>query len=97
MLSPKTQTNLKNAQSYFEEHLAVGDYYSEAEQVVGEWIGTGAEALQLGATVGRNEFLKLCDNRHPQTGERLTQRQNTSRRTLTLVKTRWRTGGCSLT
>ena len=41
MLSPKTQTNLKNAQSYFDEHLAVGDYYSEGEQVIGEWIGRG--------------------------------------------------------
>lgn len=80
MLSAKTQTNLKNAKTYFEEHLAVGDYYSESEQVVGEWIGTGAAALELGATVGKDEFLKLCENRHPQTGERLTQRVNGSRR-----------------
>jgi hypothetical protein len=28
MLSPKTQTNLKNAKSYFAEHLAIGDYYA---------------------------------------------------------------------
>ena len=80
MLSPKTQTNLKNAKSYFEEHLAVGDYYSESEQVVGEWIGAGAALLELGAVVGKNEFLKLCENRHPQTGERLTQRLKHSRR-----------------
>ncbi|MGI8438179.1 MAG: MobF family relaxase, partial [Chthoniobacterales bacterium] len=80
VLSPKTQTNLKNAKSYFEEHLAVGDYYSESEKVVGEWIGTGAGLLKLGAIVGQEEFLKLCDNRHPQTGERLTQRLNHSRR-----------------
>jgi hypothetical protein len=33
MLSPQTQTNLKNAKSYFEEHLAAGDYYAEAERV----------------------------------------------------------------
>lgn len=80
MLSPKTQTNLKNARSYFEEHLAVGDYYSESEHVTGEWIGSGAEALQLGTIVRKDEFLKLCDNRHPQTGERLTQRRNDTRR-----------------
>lgn len=80
MLSPKTQTNLKNAKSYFEEHLGVGDYYSESEQVVGEWIGTGAGLLDLGVVVGQDEFLKLCENRHPQTGERLTQRLNHSRR-----------------
>jgi conjugative relaxase-like TrwC/TraI family protein len=80
MLSPNTQTNLKNAQSYFEEHLAVGDYYSEGEQVTCEWIGAGAARLELGAVVGKDEFLKLCENRHPQTGERLTQRLNDSRR-----------------
>ncbi len=80
MLSPKTQTNLKNAKGYFEEHLAVGDYYSESEQVVGEWIGAGAAVLDLEAVVGQDEFVKLCDNRHPQTGERLTQRLKHSRR-----------------
>lgn len=47
MLSPQTQTNLKNAKSYFEEHLAVGDYYAEAGRVVGEWIGKGAAMLGL--------------------------------------------------
>ncbi|MEP6672443.1 MAG: MobF family relaxase [Chthoniobacter sp.] len=81
MLSPKTQTNLKNAQSYFEEHLAVGDYYSQGEQIVGEWIGRGAVALGLSAVVGKEEFLKLCENRHPQTGERLTARMKETRQT----------------
>lgn len=80
MLSPKTQTNLKNAKSYFEEHLAVGDYYSEAEQVIGEWIGTGATLLELAGAVGKDEFLRLCENQHPQTGKRLTRRLNRSRR-----------------
>lgn len=80
MLSPKTQTNLKNAQSYFDEHLAVGDYYSEDEQVVGEWIGRGAASLGLAAAVSKGEFLRLCENRHPQTAERLTARMKDTRR-----------------
>lgn len=42
MLSPETQTNLKNAKSYFEEHLCVGDYYTEGERARGEWLGAGA-------------------------------------------------------
>jgi conjugative relaxase-like TrwC/TraI family protein len=79
MLSPKTQTNLKNAKVYFEEHLAVGDYYSDSERVVGEWIGTGAAVLELGGVVGKDEFLNLCENRHPKTGKRLTQRLKHSR------------------
>ncbi len=79
MLSPKTQYNLTNAQEYFEEHLCTGDYYSEGEGIRGQWFGKGAEALGLRGDVGRDEFLALCDNHHPQTGESLTQRRKNLR------------------
>ena len=42
MVTAKTQYNLKNAEEYFEEHLAVGDYYDEGQRITGEWIGLGA-------------------------------------------------------
>ena len=80
VLSPKTQTNLKNAKGYFEEHLSVGDYYAENERVQGEWLGEGAALLGLAGPVTRDEFLALCDNQHPKSGELLTQRRNTVRR-----------------
>jgi len=51
MLSPKTQTSLKNAKGYFEEHLRVGDYYAENERVQGEWLGAGAAQLGLAGIV----------------------------------------------
>ena len=35
MVTAKTQYNLKNAQEYFEEHLAVGDYYAEGLELPG--------------------------------------------------------------
>jgi conjugative relaxase-like TrwC/TraI family protein len=79
MLSPKTQTNLANAKTYFEEHLAVGDYYTEASRVSGQWIGEGAASLGLRSTVDQKAFIALCDNLHPQTGERLTLRKKTTR------------------
>jgi conjugative relaxase-like TrwC/TraI family protein len=79
VLSPKTQTNLRNAKGYFEEHLSVGDYYAENERVQGEWIGEGAALLGLAGRVMRDEFLALCENLHPKSGEQLTQRQNTVR------------------
>ncbi len=82
MLSPKTQYNLKNAQEYFEEHLCAGDYYSEGQRIRGQWFGKGAEALGLRGDVGRDEFLALCENHHPQTGESLTQRRKNLRREL---------------
>jgi conjugative relaxase-like TrwC/TraI family protein len=79
MLSPKTQYNLKNAKEYFEEHLCIGDYYSEGEHISGKWIGKGAERLGLHGQAGRDEFLRLCENLHPQSGELLTQRKKTTR------------------
>lgn len=79
MLSPKTQTNLANAKTYFEEHLAVGDYYTETNRISGHWIGEGAAALGLHGSVDQQAFVALCDNLHPQTGERLTLRKKTTR------------------
>jgi len=79
VVTAKTQYNLKNAEEYFEEHLAVGDYYDEGQRVSGEWIGLGAERLGLAGKVRAEEFLRLCENQHPSSGETLTQRLNTTR------------------
>jgi len=79
MLSPKTQCRLANAKEYFDEHLCAGDYYSEGEKISGQWFGKGAESLHLAGAVKRDEFLPLCDNLDPNTGERLTQRHKTTR------------------
>ena len=79
VLTAKTQYNLKNAREYFEEHLCVGDYYDEGQRLAGEWFGTGAEQLRLSGKVRADEFLRLCENQHPVSGETLTQRLNTVR------------------
>ena len=57
-----------------------GDYYEQGQKVSGEWIGEGAKRLGLPEVVRAEAFLALCGNRHPQTGERLTQRLNDTRR-----------------
>lgn len=80
MLSAKTQMNLRNAKSYFREHLGVGDYYAENQQVRGQWFGHGAEMLGLNGVVSEQEFIRLCEGLHPATGEKLTLRRNTQRR-----------------
>jgi conjugative relaxase-like TrwC/TraI family protein len=80
VLTAKTQYNLRNAREYFEEHLCVGDYYDEGQRVSGQWFGTGAEQLGLSGKVRADDFLRLCENEHPATGETLTQRLNTVRR-----------------
>lgn len=75
MFTAKPQKNRSAATEYFDEHLSHNDYYTEKESQAGYWIGQGAERLGLknGETVGRDEFLKLCDNQHPETGTKLTQ------------------------
>jgi conjugative relaxase-like TrwC/TraI family protein len=79
VLSTKTQCNLNNAEKYFKEHLQLGDYYSQENIVFGEWAGIGAETLGLTGRVKEDQFLKLCHNQNPSTGELLTQRMKTTR------------------
>jgi len=79
MLSTKTQCDLDNAEKYFREHLQLGDYYSQENHALGEWIGLGAGRLGLTGRVKEEQFLKLCQNQNPNTGELLTQRMKTTR------------------
>jgi conjugative relaxase-like TrwC/TraI family protein len=80
MLAAKAQYSLRDAKKYFQEHLSVGDYYSENQAVAGQWIGKGAEALGLSGDTHHEDFVRLCENLHPQTGQRLTARHKTTRR-----------------
>ena len=79
MVTAKTQHNLNNAQSYFAEHLAVGDYYQEGQKVAGEWFGLGAQSLGLKGVIREADFLALCENQNPRSGDTLTQRTNSVR------------------
>src|SRR6266487_4107788 len=80
MVTAKAQLNLRSAKNYFQEHLAVGDYYEQGQKVSGEWIGAGAKRLELSGVVRAEEFLALCGNYHPTTGERSTKRLNAASR-----------------
>ena len=80
VLWPKTQLNLKNAKSYVAEHLSIGEYYGENARIQGEWLGEGAAILGLAGIVAADDFLALCENKHPKSGERLTQRHDAVRR-----------------
>jgi conjugative relaxase-like TrwC/TraI family protein len=75
----KAQYSLKNAEDYFREHLRVGDYYMEGRSVTGQWIGEGARQLGLSGITNEKEFVNLCRNLHPQSGEQLTPRLNSKR------------------
>ena len=75
MFTAVAQKNLADAEGYFDEHLAQNDYYAAGEIRPGEWIGAGAERLELNNAVTRDQFHALCENKNPNDGERLTLRQ----------------------
>ena len=78
MFTAVAHKKLDSAEGYFVEHLSQNDYYAAGEIQPGQWVGVGAErlGLSLGQPVSREQFCALCENRYPQTKERLTRRQN---------------------
>ncbi len=82
MFTAKPQKNRVAATTYFDEHLSHNDYYTQKETQAGYWLGEGAQklGLKLHEPVTREAFLKLCDNLHPVTGEKLTQLHLSGRR-----------------
>ena len=69
----------RNAKEYFAESLKREDYYSEGQEVSGDWNGIAAERLGLSGKVTTADFESLCDNEKPGTKERLTQRNKSNR------------------
>lgn len=78
MLRINQQKNATAAKSYYS---SPAEYYRPGEQeVVGLWGGKAADRLDLAGDVLRPHFERLCDNRHPFTGEQLTARMRKDRR-----------------
>src|SRR5207302_7873075 len=69
----------RNAKEYYAESLKREDYYTEGQEIRGEWQGIGAERLGLSGVVDHAAFDALCENRRPGTDERLTQRNKGNR------------------
>jgi conjugative relaxase-like TrwC/TraI family protein len=69
----------RNAKEYFAQSLKREDYYSEGQEVSGDWNGMAAEKLGLSGAVTQADFESLCDNEKPGTNERLTQRNKSNR------------------
>lgn len=76
MLNITAQRGADGAKAYF----AKADYYSEGQEIVGEWGGKGAALLGLSGQVGRAAFESLCDNLRPGTAEPLTPMTRDGRR-----------------
>ncbi len=78
MLRLIVQSDGAAAQSYYGG--ASGEYYAEGQKHAGEWGGQAAERLGLAGRVASEAFDALCENRHPETGARITARTKTMRR-----------------
>lgn len=79
MLRVVSHKSAAAARKYYSEGLHREDYYSEKQEVVGKWHGKAARLLGLVGDVTPEAFAALVENRHPETGERLTARTNRER------------------
>jgi conjugative relaxase-like TrwC/TraI family protein len=79
MLRINQQVNAAAAKSY---HGSVAEYHRPTgeQEIVGAWGGKAADRLDLAGDVLRPHFERLCDNRHPMTGDQLTTRMRKDRR-----------------
>lgn len=78
MLRVVQQDSAAAAKSYYKGTKS--GYYTEGGTGTGVWGGAGAALLGLSGEVEWREFERLCENKHPQTGERLTPRSRSNRR-----------------
>lgn len=67
-----TYTSVKEVVGYFIEMKTPEAYYSDGQEFTGFWVGKAASLLGLQGRVDAKSFERLCENRHPQTGEPLT-------------------------
>src|SRR6266487_815637 len=79
MLRVIASRSAKDAKEYYAQSLKREDYYTEGQEVRGEWHGIGAEKLRLSRAVDQAAFEALCENKRPGTDERLTQRNKGNR------------------
>ena len=65
------------AQDYHKEQFANAkeNYYTEGERVRGEWQGQLAERWGLTGEVNEQQFARLSEGQHPETGEQLVRHQ----------------------
>src|SRR5437867_809287 len=79
MLRVIASRSVKDAKEYYGQALKREDYYTEGQEIRGEWQGIGAERLGLSGVVDQAAFDALSEKKRPGTDERLTQRNKGNR------------------
>lgn len=77
MLTISKPLSAGQARAYHAEEFgnARENYYTEGERIAGEWHGRLAEEWGLHGEVREDEFQRLSEGQHPQTGEQLVRYQ----------------------
>lgn len=70
---------MENGRGYAARHLEYSDYLDENSKVKGSWRGKAAERLGLVGEVTPEQFERLRECNHPETGEFLRQRRSADR------------------
>jgi conjugative relaxase-like TrwC/TraI family protein len=77
MVTLSKPISASQAQAYHKEEFANArdNYYTEGERVRGEWQGKLAERYGLHGEVNEQQFARLSEGQHPETGEQLVRHQ----------------------
>ena len=77
MLTISKPLSASQAQAYHAEEFANAreNYYTEGDQIRGEWHGRLAEQWGLRGEVREEHFQRLAEGQHPITGEQLVRHQ----------------------
>ena len=70
---------MQGAAGYASKHLEYSDYLDENNKTKGVWMGKAAERLGLAGEVTAEQFERLRECEHPETGEFLRQRKGADR------------------
>ena len=73
MLNISKPLSASQAQTYHAKEFTAAEqnYWKQGDTIQGEWHGRLAERLGLSGAVGTEEFARLSEGQHPQTGNQL--------------------------
>jgi len=73
MLNISKPLSASQAQTYHEKEFTAAEqnYWKQRDTIQGEWHGRLAETFELSGAVGAEEFARLSEGQHPQTGKQL--------------------------
>src|SRR5438445_2701547 len=77
MLTISKPLSAGQAQTYHQKEFTAKEqnYWSQRGVIAGEWQGSLAGQFGLAGTVSAEDFAKLSEGRHPQTGEQLVRQR----------------------